>query len=110
MFVFITIQKANASLEANPSSIETIENHTSIKNEKSPNSEDPVFQETGGLYTEEDFENATPMELPEELSTNLTPSNNIPSVKNNNKEEYTPPIDDSPNKTQSTENLGQKKK
>ncbi|TRZ40210.1 hypothetical protein CEQ21_04525 [Niallia circulans] len=35
-----------------------------LENKHSKESEDPVYQETGGLYTEEDLKNAKPLEMP----------------------------------------------
>ena len=60
-----TSQRDLISSESNdPSASGSIENNTSDKGKKIMDSDDPFYRETGGLYTEEDFENAIPQELP----------------------------------------------
>lgn len=90
--VFLSIEKVSAS--SDPSSTESIDNENlpTIKEKKSIQSEDSVYQDTGGLYTEEDFKNATPVEKIENFSTDLTPSQEPQSKKKENKkQEYAPP-------------------
>lgn len=47
----------------NPAATETNENKH-FQEESIIENEDPVYQETRGLYTEEDLENAKPLEMP----------------------------------------------
>ncbi|HEK9104054.1 TPA: trypsin-like serine protease [Bacillus pseudomycoides] len=86
--VFLSIEKVSAS-SIDPASTESIDNENLpiIKEKKSIQSEDSVYQDTGGLYTEEDFKNAIPVEQIENFPTDLTPSQEIQSKK----KEYAPP-------------------
>lgn len=96
-FVFLSIENVSAS-SSDPSSTESIENENlPTKKKSSIQSEDSVYQETGGLYTEEDFQNAIPVEQTEDFSTSLTPSQEPQSKKIENKKQEsappTPPIE-----------------
>ncbi|MDQ0232699.1 hypothetical protein [Metabacillus malikii] len=59
-YIFSSIQKS-----AEPESVDSIDNkNLPIKDKSKIQSEDPVYKETGGLYTEEDFESAIPADMP----------------------------------------------
>ncbi|MDZ5609121.1 hypothetical protein U2I54_19140 [Bacillus pseudomycoides] len=91
VFVSLTVQQVEAS-EASESS-ESIVNPDEPSKPKSPlQSEDSVYEETGGLYTEEDFKNAIPADETLDYSPELNPpSETSPKKEENKKQQSAPP-------------------
>jgi hypothetical protein len=77
LILTLSVQRVEASKY--PEASESIVNPDEpSKSKNSVQNEDSVFEETGGLYTEEDFENAIPVDNTVDNTTELNQSSKIP--------------------------------